>query len=220
MTSNGWRGLDRLAVDQQLAAVGLAVAGEHVEQRLLALAFEGGHAEHLARRDGERDVLELASGADVLGLEDRALADRRRRRAERARLVADDGRRLAEHRRHDLRLAALAGHERRHVATVAEHGAHVAVRPDLGEAVGDEQHRAVALLPPPHHVEHPLRQVGGQRRGDLVEQQQLRVERQRPGEVEHPQERQRHVADLLVEVEPVEVHRGELARAPRRCRRP
>ena len=40
--------------------------------------------------------------------------------------------------------------------------------------------------------------------------EQLRVERQRPGQVEHPQERQRHVADLLVEVEPVEVHRRQL----------
>ena len=36
------------------------------------------------------------------------------------------------------------------------------------------------------------------------------VARQRPGEVEHAQERQRHVAHLLAEVEAVEVHRREL----------
>ena len=43
-------------------------------------------------------------------------------------------------------------------------------------------------------VEDLLGQVGGQRGGDLVEQQQLRVVGQRPGEVEHAQRRQRQVA--------------------------
>ncbi len=33
----------------------------------------------------------------------------------------------------------------------------------------------------------------------------------RAGEVEHAQERQRHVAHLLVEIETVEIHRGQLA---------
>ena len=109
-----------------------------------------------------------------------ARRSRRRRRPD-ARLVTDDGRRLAQHRRHDLRLAALARHERRDVATVAQDRAHVAVLPHLRQTVGDEQHGTVPFLPPPHHVEHPLRQVGRERGGDLVEQQQLRDRTPAPG---------------------------------------
>ena len=202
-------GTHRPTVDDELAAVGLAVAGEDLEQRLLALAFEGGEAEHLARGDGEADVVELAAVADAAGFEHRALTDRRRRRPH-PRLVADADGAVAEHRLDDRRFAALAGHERGDVATVTQHGAHVAVLAHLGEAVRDEQHRAVALAPPAHHGEHSLGQVRRQGGGDLVEEQQLRVERQGAGEVEHAQERQRHVAHLLAEVEAVEVHLGEV----------
>ena len=60
-----------------------------------------------------------------------------------------------------------------------------------------------------HHVEDALGEVGRQRRRDLVEDQQLRVARERPREVEHPQQRQRQVERLLgevdVEVEVVQV---------------
>jgi hypothetical protein len=97
------------------------------------------------------------------------------------------------------------------VAAVAQDRAHVAVLADLGQAVGDEQHRPVALLPAAHDGEHPLRQVGGQGGGDLVQDQQLGVEDQRPGQVEHAQEGQGQVLDLLVQVEPVQVHGGQLA---------
>ena len=48
-----------------------------------------------------------------------------------------------------------------------------------------------------HHREHALGEVGRQRGGDLVEQQQLRVARERAREVDHAQQRQRHVADEL-----------------------
>ena len=65
-----------------------------------------------------------------------------------------------------------------------------------------------------HHGEHPLGEVRRQGGGDLVEEQQLRVEREGAGEVEHAQERQRDVAHLLAEVEAVEVHVGEVLRAP------
>ncbi len=121
---------------------------------------------------------------------------------------ADGG--VAEHGRDDRRFTALAGHERGDVPTVTQDGAHVAVLTHLGEAVRDEQHGPVALAPPAHHGEHPLGQVGWQGRGDLVEEQQLGVERQGPGQVEHPQERQRHVAHLLAKVEAIEVHLGEV----------
>ena len=61
-----------------------------------------------------------------------------------------------------------------------------------------------------HHVEDALGEVGGQRRRDLVEDQKLRVARERAREVDHAQQRQRHVVRLLVEVD-VEV---ELAQVP------
>jgi hypothetical protein len=98
-----------------------------------------------------------------------------------------------------------------HVAAVAQDGAHVAVLAHLGQAVGDEQHRPVALLHPLGDREDPLGQVGGQGGRDLVQQQQLGVEGQGPGQVEHAQEGQGDVADLLVEVEAVQVHLGQLA---------
>ncbi len=211
--------LDRFAVDQQPAALRFEVAGEDVEQRLLALTLEGHEPEHLARRHGERHVLELASGADVLGLEDRTLPGDECGRARSHFLAHADGC-LAEHRRDDLRLTSLAGHERRHIATITQHRAHVAVSAHLGQAVGDEQDRAVALLPPLHHGEDALGQVGRQCGGDLVEHEQFGIERQRPCQVEHAQERQRQVAHLLVEIEPAEFHRLQLRFAPRRCRRP
>ena len=61
-----------------------------------------------------------------------------------------------------------------------------------------------------HHVEDALGEVGGERGRDLVQDQELRVARERAREVEHPQQRQRHVDRLLVEVD-VEV---ELAQLP------
>ena len=106
---------------------------------LLALALECGESEHLARRHGQADLVELAPGADATGLEDRAPVDAGRTHAD-ARLLAYHRGGVAEHRRDDLRLAALARHERCDAAAVAEHGAHVAVLANLGEAVRDEQH--------------------------------------------------------------------------------
>ena len=61
----------------------------------------------------------------------------------------------------------------------------------------------------PHHVEDALGQVGRERGGDLVQDQQLRVARERAREVDHPQQRQRHVERLLVEVD-LEVELAQL----------
>ena len=207
--SKGWRSAHRTAIDDYLATVRLAIAGKDLEQRLLALALESGEAEHLAGRHGEADVVELASGPDAAGFEDRAFADRRRGRPF-TRFLAHAGGGFAEHRLDDRRLATLAGNERGDITAVTQDGAHVAVLAHLGESVGDEQHRAVALAPAAHHGEHPLGQVGREGGGDLVEKEQLRVERDGASEIEHAQERQGHVAYLLAEVEPVEVHLGEL----------
>ena len=85
------------------------------------------------------------------------------------------------------------GIERADVAAVAEHGRAVAVRDHLAQAVGDEERRAAALLLAAHHVEDALGEVGGERRRDLVQDQELRVAGERAREIDHPQQRQRHV---------------------------
>ena len=50
-------------------------------------------------------------------------------------------------------------------------------------------------------LEHPLGQVGRQGRGHLVEHEDVRLDGQRPGEVDDPQRGQRQVADEVGEVE-------------------
>ena len=66
-----------------------------------------------------------------------------------------------------------------------------------------------------HDREDALGEVGRQRRGDLVEQQQLRVARERAREVDHAQHRQRHVARRA----PRSRRRGPSPRSSLRARR-
>ena len=68
--------------------------------------------------------------------------------------------------------------------------------------------RPTATTPVLHHREHPLGEIGRQRGGDLVKQQELRIPRHRSGEIDHPQERQRNIARLLTEVD-LDVHRSQ-----------
>ena len=105
---------------------------------------------------------------------------------------------------------------------VAQHRGAVADRGDLGEAVRDVDHRAARLGLPAHHLQHPLGEVGGQRRRHLVEQQHVGLHGQRPGEVEHAQDGERNVARRVAERE---VGDAELAhplaeRLDRRLRQP
>ena len=90
--------------------------------------------------------------------------------------------------------------------TVAEHRRPIAACDHLGQAVRDEEHRPAALTPVAHHGEHPLGEIGRQRRGDLVEQEQLRIAREGARQIEHAEHRQRHVSGLLRQVD-VELHR-------------
>ena len=110
-----------------------------------------------------------------------------------------------EHVLHDLALADFSGDEGSDVTAVAKHGCAIAHRDHLGEAVRDEQNRSTAAAPILHHGEDPLREIGRQRRRDLVEQQKLRIACHRSREIDHPQERQGHVARLFGEVD-VDVH--------------
>ena len=77
---------------------------------------------------------------------------------------------------------------------------------------------AASFLLRRHHREDALGEVGWERRRDLVEDQELRVARERAGEVEHPEHRQRQVGRLLGEVDlEVEVARGGVAPPRPRC---
>ena len=122
-------------------------------------------------------------------------------RGRRVRPTGRPGDLRAEHELDDLLLAALLRDERPDVLAVAQHRRAVAVRDHLTQAVRDEERRAAALLLPAHHVEDALREVGRKGGGDLVEDQQLRLARERARQVDHPQERQRHVERLLPEVD-------------------
>ena len=104
---------------------------------------------------------------------------------------------------------------------VAQHRRPVAELGDLGEAVRDVDHRTAGVGLRPHHPQHPLDQVRRQRRRHLVEHQQLRLARQRPGEVEDAQRRQRQPPRRRVEPEPgdAELAHPVQERLPRACRR-
>ena len=126
---------DRHIVDKELAAVGAARAGEHIEQLILALAFEGGDTEDLAGPQVEGDVLESGTDPQLADAEPwfgdfgggagtHGLLARRR-----------DTRALAEHQLDDPRLGALGDvHDTDRLAFAQDRRA-IAHRRDLDEAV-------------------------------------------------------------------------------------
>ena len=70
---------DRLAVEQDLAAIGLMHAGDDLDERRLAGAVLAEQRVNFAGMKGERDILERLGGVEALG--DAAdLQDRRDRR--------------------------------------------------------------------------------------------------------------------------------------------
>ena len=205
----GWRRTDASPASgsplTSIVAGGRALLpGEHREELVLALALERRDPEDLARVQREGDVRERLADAHAANLEcprdiggDLDPLALRRRLGTLGRL-GDLG---PEHELDDLLLAALRRHERADVGAVAEHGRPVAVRDHLPQAVGDEESRPASLLLSLHHREDALGEIGRQRGRDLVQDQQLRVARKRPREVEHPEHGQRQVERLLGEVD-------------------
>ena len=195
------------AVHEQLATGRSAGSREDAEELVLPLPLEAHQAEHLAGAQLEGDVRELRAEAQVAQLEARRGGRRQRRAAGRAgRDALVDGRLGftggAEHELDDALLGARAHllHDPHRLA-VAEDGGAVAEGADLEQAVGDEDDRLAGLTPAAHDVEHPLGEVGGQRRGHLVEEQDVRVDGQRPGQVEDAQHGERQVAHHGVPVQ-------------------
>ena len=202
IASAGWPNWTGRAVDLDGAARGPDRAGERAEQLVLPLPFERDDAGDLAIAEVERDVVELGADAQVADAEARRTVGVQARLrwcgATAARGLFD---RCAEHQLDDRLLGA-----RRHVddadgLAVAQHGGAVAQRRDFHEAVRDEDDRAAGLALAAHDVEHPLGEVGRQRGGHLVEQQDVGLDRQRARQVEDAQHRQRDVARGLAEIE-------------------
>ena len=196
MASAGMAERDRRAVDQQLAAARSLGAGQDVEQLVLALALERDDAEHLARVQVERDVLELRArrprprAADARRRVGRP--GRARRRARRPPACSLDD--LAEHQLDDPLLGALGDVDDADRLALAQDGGPVADGGDLDHPVRDEDDRPVAAALAADDLEDPLGEVGRQRGGHLVEHQHVRLDRERAGEVDDPQRGQRHAA--------------------------
>ena len=179
-------------------------ARQDAEELVLALALERHEAEHLAGAQLERDVRELGVRGEVAERQTRharrrvhgATSRRRRSRQERRARLADAvvdrglvlGRR-AEHELDDALLRARAHvHDADGLAVAQDRGA-VAERADLQEAVRDEDDRATRLALAPTSSRTLLGEVGRERGGHLVEQQDVRLERPGARQVHDAQHR-------------------------------
>ena len=189
---------DRAAVDLDGAGGRSGRAGERGEKLVLALALEGDDGEDLAVAELEGDVLELAPDPEGAEREARRAGGRGCGRVVAGAGALDAG---AEHELDDLLLDARGDRHHPDGLAVAEHGGAVAERGDLQQAVRDEDDRAAGGGLVADGVEDALGEVGGQRRGHLVEEEDVGLDRQRPREVEDAERGQRQVAGEVVEVE-------------------
>ena len=179
-------------------------AREDVEQLVLALALERDHAEHLARVEVERDILQLvprgeASRGDA-GLHVGRPSRRGRSLGDRGHVLDD----VAEHELDDPLLGALGHVDDADGLALAQDGRAVADGGDLDHPVGDEDDRAIAASLAADHLEDALGEVRGQGRGHLVEHQHVGLDRHRAGEVDDPERGQRHAPRHARQVQVVE----------------
>ena len=198
------------AVDDDLARRGAPLAAEHVEQRVLALALQRGDADDLARprtskstplgRSGRRSAALACSSAALPGAASVSTVGDLARRLRRVRFST-----RAANRSRDLR----AEHQLDQ-PLLPPHGA-ARAGPPLGRRAARWPDRTGALTSARrcemNRTERPflrkssddpgdgVGEVGGQRRGDLVQEEQPRIEGKRAGQIEHPQRRQRQIRD-------------------------
>ena len=190
--------------------LGRSEPGEDVEQLVLALALERDDAEHLARVEVERDVVELRAVARARGPPGGASRPGRRApaaaaAAARAGTSLDD---LAEHQLDDPLLGALGHVHDADRLALAQHGRPVADGGDLDHPVGDEDDGAVAAALAADDLEDALGEVRGQGRGHLVEHEDVGLDREGAGEVDDPERGERHAPR---QARQVEVREAELA---------
>ena len=116
---------------------------------------------------------------------------------------------IAEHQGDDPLLGALVDVHDADRRAFAQDGGAVAHGRDLDQAVRDEDDAAVRPALIADDVEDPLRQVGGQGGGHLVEHEDVGLDGERTGQVDDPQRRQRQVARHVRQVQVADAQLGE-----------
>ena len=191
----------RFAVNEDLAGRGTRGPGEDVEQLVLALPLQGDDPEHLARKEVERDIVQIRSSGEPLG-RDAWLGITRPRRGRSPPCgvgqILDD---LAEHELDDPVLRTFGDVDDTDRRALAEDGGPVAHRLDLDHPVGDEDDGAVAATLPTDHLEDSLGEVRRQSRGHLIKHQDVRLGGQGAGEVDDPERGERQTPRLGSQVE-------------------
>ena len=177
----------RPAVDEQRPTRRPLGTREDGEQLVLALSLERDDAQHFAREEVEGRVAQPPVVAQVARADARGLLAPRRSCRSGLLVPAAHGGDLAEHELDDPVLRAGSHIDHADRLAVAQDGGARADGGDLDEAVGDEDHRAIAPALATDHIEHAVGQIGRQRGRDLVEQQHLRLKGKRTGQVDDPQ---------------------------------
>ena len=192
----------RRAVHEEFPAGRARGPREHVEELVLALAFECDDAEHLARVELEGCVLQFRAGADGPGRQPRCDV---RRALPGCRSVGAGLREVrgfpAEHQFDDAVLRARRDVDDADGDTFAENGGPVADRSDLDHAVGDEEDRALAAALTSDDLEDAFREVGRQGRGHLIEHEDVGLDGEGTREVDDPERSERHAPSHRREVE-------------------
>jgi hypothetical protein len=185
-----------LAVHPQPAAHPAHDAEEGQQQLLLALAVEPADADDLAPADRQRNVVQALAPGQVLDLQ------AGRGRFGRRRLGRKDlGVGPPDHELDDLVVALGAFRERLHVPAVAKHRADVGELFDLVHAMGDVENGQVLVAQLAEDLVDLVHVRRGQRRGGLVQDQQLGIAAERLGDLDHLAARQGQVLDQLARMQ-------------------
>ena len=202
---------DGRAVDEQLAAARALGAGEDVEQLVLALALERHDAEHLARVEVERDVVELRAERQAargqarpgrVGARVPVAAIAVARAGMPSTISPSISSTIRSSEPSVTSTTPTVSPSRRTVAR--SQTAAISIMP-----VGDEDDGAIAAPLAADDLEDALGEVGGQGRGHLVEHQDVGLDRERAGEVDDPERGERHAPRQARQVEVLEAELAE-----------
>ena len=209
MASAGWRNETGAPSTSSSPPLGRSEPARMSNSSSWPWPLERHDAEHLARVEVERDVVQLGARAERAGRQARLRVGARgpgRDGGRRGRHVLDD---LAEHQLDDALLRARGDVDDADRLALAQDGRPVADGGDLDHAVRDEDDRAVAAALAADDLEDALGEVGGQRRGHLVEHQHVGLDREGAGEVDDPERGQRQAPRQARQVEVFEAQLAE-----------